>query len=43
MGAITQAMARACREAGVVIHTETGVKRVLTDKLGVSRRRDRQW
>jgi phytoene dehydrogenase-like protein len=36
MGAITQAMARACHEAGVVIRTETGVKRVLTDKLGVT-------
>ena len=36
MGAITQAMARACREAGVTIRTGTGVKRVLTDKFGVT-------
>jgi len=36
MGAITQAMARACAEAGVVIRTGTGVKRVLADKLGVT-------
>ncbi|MFO1033578.1 MAG: NAD(P)/FAD-dependent oxidoreductase [Hyphomicrobiales bacterium] len=36
MGAITQAMARACKEAGVDIRTSTGVKRVLTDKLGVT-------
>ncbi|MFT3673351.1 phytoene desaturase family protein [Aestuariivirga sp.] len=36
MGAITQAMARACAEAGVVIRTGAGVKRVLADKLGVT-------
>ena len=36
MGAITQAMARACTEAGVVIRTGTGVKRVLADRLGVT-------
>jgi phytoene dehydrogenase-like protein len=36
MGAITQAMARACVEAGATIRTGTGVKRVLVDKLGVT-------
>ena len=36
MGAITQAMAKACIEAGVAIRTSTGVKRVLSDKLGVT-------
>jgi len=36
MGAITQAMARACAEAGVVIRTGVGVKRVLADRLGVT-------
>jgi phytoene dehydrogenase-like protein len=36
MGAITQAMAKACKEAGVEIRTSTGVKRVLSDKLGVT-------
>jgi phytoene dehydrogenase-like protein len=32
MGAITQAMARACEAAGVTIRTESPVARVLTDK-----------
>jgi len=36
MGAITQAMARACAGAGVTIRLEAGVKRVLADKLGVT-------
>ena len=36
MGAITQAMAKACAEAGVTVRTSTGVKRVLSDKLGVT-------
>lgn len=36
MGAITQAMARACGEAGVTIRTSVGVKRVLAEKLGVT-------
>jgi phytoene dehydrogenase-like protein len=35
MGAITQAMAKAAREAGVDIRLETGVKRVLNDSHGV--------
>ena len=36
MGAITGAMAKACREAGVDIRVSAGVKRVLTDKFGVT-------
>ncbi|MBL8792257.1 MAG: NAD(P)/FAD-dependent oxidoreductase [Rhizobiales bacterium] len=36
MGAITQAMARACVEAGASIRTGVGVKRVLAGKLGVT-------
>ena len=32
MGSITQAMRRACEEAGVVIHTDCPVKNVITDK-----------
>jgi phytoene dehydrogenase-like protein len=35
MGAITQAMASAAREAGVTIRTGAGVKRVLIEKTGV--------
>ncbi len=36
MGAITQAMAKACIEAGVTIRTGAGVKRVTQDKFGVT-------
>ncbi|HEY3638661.1 MAG TPA: NAD(P)/FAD-dependent oxidoreductase [Rhizomicrobium sp.] len=32
MGAITQAMAMACREAGVEIHTDADVREVITEK-----------
>jgi phytoene dehydrogenase-like protein len=35
MGAITQAMAKACAEQGVVVRTSTGVKRVLTENTSV--------
>jgi phytoene dehydrogenase-like protein len=36
MGAITQAMAKACLEAGVTIRVSSGVKRVTQDKFGVT-------
>ena len=36
MGAITQAMATACREAGVTIETESPVSKILAEKSGVA-------
>ena len=36
MGAITQAMAKACREAGVTIETDSPVTKILAEKSGVA-------